>query len=202
MSAPALFLLQAYFAGHGIALTKLVFSGMEADKHASSVMKMLASFKKVGVSRNEPVLIVGGGVITDLGGLATALYHRNTPYVMLCTSIVAGIDAGPSPRTCCDGFGFKNLFGSIHPPVLTLTDRAFFKSLHPGWVRHGTAEIIKMAVVKDKSLFELLEKAGPSLTSTKYGTLNPEDTEYGHMCDLIIGKAMEVCPPDRGPRCC
>ena len=51
---------------------------------------------------------------------------------MLCTSIVSGIDAGPSPRTCCDGFGYKNLYGAYHPPVVTITDRysTIFMSLH------------------------------------------------------------------------
>ena len=90
---------------------------------------------------------------------------------MLCTSIVTGIDAGPSPRTCCDGFGYKNLYGAYHPPVLTITDRAFFATCHEGWIRHGIAEIIKMSVVEDKFLFELLEQAGPRLIRTKFGNV-------------------------------
>jgi len=183
--------MDAYFAHHNIEFTKLCFRGMEADKGFQSVESILRSLKKQGVSRNEPVLIVGGGVIADLGGFATALYHRNTPYVMLCTSIVSGIDAGPSPRTCCDGDGYKNLFGAYHPPVLTLTDRTFFSTLRVGWLRHGVAEIIKMAVVKDFSLFELLEDVGPRLISTKFGTLCPEDKDFCRKCDLIVGKAME-----------
>ena len=108
--------LEHYFDVHGIKLEKLVYRAMEVDKGIYTVEKMLGDFKNLGVSRNEPVLIVGGGVLADTGGLACALYHRNTPYVMLSTSIVAGIDAGPSPRTCCDGFGYKNLFGAYHPP--------------------------------------------------------------------------------------
>ncbi|MEO1131859.1 MAG: 3-dehydroquinate synthase, partial [Cyanobacteria bacterium J06639_1] len=104
--------IEHYFDVHGIALHKLVYRAMEVDKGIRTVERMLGDFKRLGVSRNEPVLIVGGGVLADTGGLACALYHRNTPYVMLSTSIVAGIDAGPSPRTCCDGFGYKNLFGS------------------------------------------------------------------------------------------
>jgi len=180
-----------YFAHHGVELTKLVYRAMEADKDISTVEEILKDLKMHSVSRNEPVLIVGGGVIADVGGFATALYHRNTAYVMLCTSIVSGIDAGPSPRTCCDGFGYKNLYGAYHPPVLTLTDRTFFNTLKEGWVRHGIAEIVKMAVVKDLSLFELLEKAGSRLITTKFGTTCPEDTEFGEMCDAIIGKAME-----------
>ena len=127
-------------------------------------------FKRLGVSRNEPVLIIGGGVLTDTGGLACALYHRNTPYVMLSTSIVAGIDAGPSPRTCCDGFGYKNLFGAYHAPVLSLTDRSFFKTLKEGWLRHGIAEIIKMAT---KSRFCYFSAAFIYCHNT-FAKINPE----------------------------
>merc|ERR1712193_542311 len=129
----------------------------------------------------------------DIAGLAAALYSRNTPYVMLTTSIVSGIDAGPSPRVCCNGFDYKNLYGAYHPPVLTLTDRGMWSTLHHGWLRHGIAEIIKMAVVEDKSLFELLEKWGATLVHTKFGTEGDSvnDPAFQDEMDLIVGKAME-----------
>ena len=166
--------LKGYFEYHNIPLELLVYRAMEVDKGIHTVEALLGDFKRIGVSRQEPVLIVGGGVIADIGGLACSLYHRNTPYVMLATSIVSGIDAGPSPRTCCDGFGFKNLFGAYHAPVLTLTDRTFFKTLRTGWIRHGIAEIIKMAVVKDVELFELLESTGVDLIHTQFGTVTDD----------------------------
>ncbi|MEM9215844.1 MAG: sedoheptulose 7-phosphate cyclase [Cyanobacteria bacterium P01_F01_bin.150] len=183
--------LEDYFNHHGIHLEKLVYRAMEVDKGISTVERMLGDFKYLGVSRNEPVLIMGGGVLADTGGLACALYHRNTPYVMLSTSIVAGIDAGPSPRTCCDGFGYKNLFGSYHPPVLSLTDRFFFKTLREGWLRHGIIEIIKMAVTKDAELFRDLEQAGPDLITTRFGTVDckPED-EINALSQKILGGAL------------
>ncbi|WP_194852402.1 sedoheptulose 7-phosphate cyclase [Nonlabens antarcticus] len=167
--------IKAYFEFHDIDLELLVYRAMEVDKGIQMVEQLLADFKRVGVSRQEPVLIVGGGVIADTGGLACSLYHRSTPYVMLATSIVSGIDAGPSPRTCCDGFGFKNLFGAYHAPVLTLTDRTFFKTLRSGWIRHGVAEIIKMAVVKDAQLFDLLEETGIELVYSGFGTVTDDE---------------------------
>lgn len=183
--------IEHYFSHHGILLEKLVYRAMEVDKGIRTVERMLGDFKRLGVSRNEPVLIIGGGVLTDTGGLACALYHRNTPYVMLSTSIVAGIDAGPSPRTCCDGFGYKNLFGAYHAPVLSITDRAFFKTLKAGWLRHGIAEIIKMATVKDAELFAYLEQAGPDLIKTRFGTLDcqPDDT-VNDLSQKILGAAI------------
>jgi len=194
--------LEKYFEFYGVTFIKLVYSGNEVDKGVENVEKILVDLKANGVLRSEPLLIVGGGVLADISGFAAALYHRNTPYVMLCTSIVSGIDAGPSPRTCCDGFGYKNLYGAFHPPVLTLTDRMFWKTLHPGWVRHGIAEIIKMAVVKDMSCFELLEKASTLLVETKFGTdmskhqtrdklKGMSNAEFQDLCDAIVGKAMK-----------
>lgn len=183
--------LTNYFSHHNIEFKKLVYRAMEVDKGINTVEQMLGDFKRVGVSRNEPVLIVGGGVISDTGGLACALYHRNTPYIMLSTSIVAGIDAGPSPRTCCDGFGYKNLFGAYHAPVLSVTDRSFFSTLHKGWLRHGIAEIIKMAVVKDAKLFGYLEQANTRLLDTSFGTVNcAEDDEINELSQKILGAAM------------
>lgn len=184
--------LSEYFAAHNIDLEKLVYRCMEADKDISTVENILVDLKKRRVSRNEPVLIMGGGVMADVGGFACALYHRNTPYVMLCTSIVSGIDAGPSPRTCCDGLGYKNVFGAYHPPVLTLTDRQFFTTLHPGWIRHGIAEIVKMACVKDATLFECLERAGNRLVETKFGVENCErGSDIDQLSESIIAKAMD-----------
>ncbi|MEL6501022.1 MAG: sedoheptulose 7-phosphate cyclase [Cyanobacteria bacterium J06623_1] len=183
--------LEHYFDYHQIELKKLVYRAMEVDKGIYTVEKMLGDFKNLGVSRNEPVLIVGGGVLADTGGLACALYHRNTPYIMLSTSIVAGIDAGPSPRTCCDGFGYKNLFGAYHPPVLSITDRYFFKTLKEGWLRHGIIEIIKMAVTKDLELFEMMEQAGARLIATRFGTVDSEtNSEIDLLSQKILGAAL------------
>ena len=185
--------LDRYFSSHGIDLKKLVYGGNEVDKDIANVEQILVDLKASNVARNEPVLVVGGGVIADIGGFACALYHRNTPYVMLCTSIVSGIDAGPSPRTCCDGFGYKNLYGAYHPPVLTLTDRSFFRTLHPGWLRHGIAEIIKMACVEDYSLFCLLEEVGIKLVTEEFGN-KTTDPELARKCDLIIGTLCSTRP--------
>ncbi|MGB0767276.1 MAG: sedoheptulose 7-phosphate cyclase, partial [Phycisphaeraceae bacterium] len=184
--------IDRYFDYHGIELEKLVYRAMEVDKGIQTVEQMLGDFKRLGVSRNEPVLIVGGGVLSDTGGLACSLYHRGTPYVMLSTSVVAGIDAGPSPRTCCDGFGYKNLFGAYHAPILSITDRSFFSTLEEGWLRHGIAEIIKMACVKDVQLFAALEEAGPRLIDTRFAAsgVRPGD-ELSEQSNRILGRAIK-----------
>ena len=165
---------------------------MEVDKHIGNVEKICEDFRKLGVNRNEPILIIGGGVIGDIGAFAASIYHRNTPYIMLATSVVSAIDSGPSPRSCCDAGGFKNLLGSFHAPVLNISDRSFFKTLRTSWVRHGIAEIHKMAVVRDKELFILLEKTGIDLMKTHFGTINCETSDnIVSDAKTIIGLALK-----------
>ncbi|WP_428391128.1 sedoheptulose 7-phosphate cyclase [Lichenicoccus sp.] len=184
--------LDAYFRHHTIKFEKLVYRAMEVDKGIATVERMLGDLKRVGIARHEPVLIMGGGVLADTGGLACALYGRNTPYVMLATSIVTGIDAGPSPRTCCDGFGYKNLLGAYHPPVVSITDRFFFKSLRAGWLRHGVAEIVKMSVVKNAALFADLEHASDGLVETRFGTMACGNADPMHaLSQRILGGALK-----------
>ncbi len=122
--------IRNYFNAHEIPLELLSCRAWELDKNPDTVHKLLGFLGTDGcdVSRNEPVLVVGGGVLSDVAGLACALQHRRTPYVMIGTTVMAAIDAGPSPRTCVNGTQFKNSIGSYHPPVLTLVDRTFFGS--------------------------------------------------------------------------
>jgi len=91
------------------------------------------------------------------------------------------------------GDGYKNLFGTFHPPVITFTDRHFFSTLRTGWLRHGLAEIIKMGVVKDRVLFECMEKGGYRLVETMFGTTeeSKQDKEFQELCDLIISRALD-----------
>ena len=105
---------------------------------------------------------------------------------MLSTSVVSAIDSGPSPRSCCDAGGFKNLLGSFHAPVLNISDRSFFKSLKTSWVRHGIAEIHKMAVIRDEELFTLLEDTGLDLMKTHFGTINCNSQ------DEIVSKSKKI----------
>ncbi len=178
--------IENYFNHHSIILEKLIYRAMEVDKHIKNVEKIVEDFRKLGVNRNEPILIIGGGVIGDIGAFAASIYHRSTPYIMLSTSVVSAIDSGPSPRSCCDAGGFKNLLGSFHAPVLNISDRSFFKSLKTSWVRHGIAEIHKMAVIRDKELFSLLEDTGLNLMKTHFGTISCNSQ------DEIVSKSKKI----------
>ena len=72
---------------------------------------------------------------------------------MLSTSVVSAIDSGPSPRSCCDAGGFKNLLGSFHAPVLNISDRSFED------VIDVLEQTLRDFEVEERDIIEILGKA-------------------------------------------
>ncbi|MEM9460386.1 MAG: sedoheptulose 7-phosphate cyclase [Myxococcota bacterium] len=178
--------IREYFRVHDLPYVAKPLRAWESDKQPELVDAVLLWMRQQALARHEPLLIIGGGVLCDTAGLASAMHHRRTPYVVIGTTVIAAIDAGPSPRTCVNGMGFKNHMGAYHLPVLTIVDRSFFRTLHVAHVRHGIAEAIKMAVVDDAALFGRLVEYGPDLVHTRFATEGGDENLATVADDVIL----------------
>lgn len=122
------------------------------------LIRFLAS--KDGKSRPPAVLALGGGVIGDLAGFAAAVYRRGVPYAQVPTTLTAQVDSAIGGKTGVDLPQGKNLLGTIYQPALVLSDVSVLSSLPERNWSDGFAEVIKYGVIRDASLFGLLEKQG------------------------------------------
>ena len=105
-------------------------------------------------------------------------------------SIVVALMPGHRPGLAQTVMAIKIYSERIMPPFYRSRTAAF--SRHPGWIRHGIAEIIKMGRVKDLALIELLEAAGPDLVRTAFGTVATEPgSEIDGLSKQILGLALK-----------
>ncbi|MBM4281750.1 MAG: bifunctional shikimate kinase/3-dehydroquinate synthase [Deltaproteobacteria bacterium] len=122
-----------------------------ARKDAAHLFSLLAALSRGGVGRHGRVVIVGGGALLDVGGLATALHHRGTPWVAVPTTLLAMVDAALGGKTAVDvdvdGAVVRNGAGAFHPPVRAVLDPRFLATLSPAQLRHGRAEMLKHALL-------------------------------------------------------
>jgi shikimate kinase/3-dehydroquinate synthase len=109
------------------------------------------------ITRSEPIIALGGGVICDLCGFVASTYKRGTPLIMLPSSLLAQVDAAIGGKTGIDHKLGKNMIGTFYQPDVVISDVAFLLSLSENELRNGLAEVLKYAIIKDKSLFSLLE---------------------------------------------
>ncbi|MFD4692124.1 sedoheptulose 7-phosphate cyclase [Streptomyces sp. NPDC058463] len=166
----------AYFAARGFEHEFCVVEAHESVKSMDAVFEIVASMDAFGVPRRrEPVLAVGGGVLTDLVGLATSLYRRSTPYIRVPTTLIGMVDAAVGAKTGVNFRGHKNRLGTYHPSAVTLIDPGFLATLDPQHIRNGLAEILKIALVKDASLFTLLAEHGGRLVKERMQSGDSDD---------------------------
>jgi len=163
---------RAYFAHHGIELTVHEVAIAETAKSLETFEKIVTAFDAFGLVRTEPVLVVGGGLSTDVAGFACAAYRRNTPYIRIPTTLIGLIDASVSIKVAVNHGKHKNRLGAYHASQQVLLDFSFLKTLPEDQVRNGMAELIKISVVGNREIFDLLDEHGPDLLRTRFGHLD------------------------------
>lgn len=164
--------IRAYFEHHDIALTVLPVKIAETAKSLETFEQIVGEFDRFGLVRTEPVLVVGGGLTTDVAGYACASYRRNTPYIRIPTTLIGLIDASVSIKVAVNFGKHKNRLGAYHASQRVLLDFSFLRSLPEDQVRNGMAELIKISVVGNSAIFDMLDEHGPELLRTRFGHLD------------------------------
>lgn len=174
--------IQAYFQHHNIALKVFPVTIKETDKTLRTFEQIIDAFADFGLLRKEPVLVVGGGLTTDVAGFACASYRRRTNYIRVPTTLIGLIDASVAIKVAVNHGKLKNRLGAYHASQKVILDFSFLKTLPIDQVRNGMAELIKIAVVANREIFNLLEEHGEALLKTRFGYLNgtPELRQVAH----------------------
>ena len=167
---------EAYFAHHGIELEVVPVRIAETAKSLRTLEAIVDAFADFGLNRKDRVLVVGGGLTTDVAGFACAAYKRSTDYVRIPTTLIGLIDASVSIKVGANHGRHKNRLGAYHASKSVLLDFSLLRTLPLDQVRNGIAEIIKIAVVAHAGIFETLEKYAEELLHSSFG--QSEDAEH------------------------
>jgi len=135
-----------------------IIDGGEKAKSLKTVEKIYEVLSLNFMSRSDLIISLGGGVVTDIAGFVAATYNRGMKLVSIPTSFLAMIDAAIGGKNGVNSNYGKNLIGTFYHPSLILIDPNVLKTLPKNELYCGIAEAIKYGCIKDKKLFEILEK--------------------------------------------
>ncbi|XP_053326139.1 2-epi-5-epi-valiolone synthase-like [Spea bombifrons] len=165
--------VRKYFEANNVHYKVMALPTTEETKSMDMVLKILEEVQKFGLDRRtEPIIAIGGGVCLDIVGLAASLYRRRTPYIRIPTTLLSYVDASVGAKNGVNFCNCKNKLGSYTPPAATFLDRSFIQTIPRRQISNGLGEILKMALMKHKGLFELLESHGKYLLDTKFQSRN------------------------------
>ncbi|KAH8090809.1 hypothetical protein HD553DRAFT_16961 [Filobasidium floriforme] len=182
--------IEEYFAHYKVPAHFKLINGGELNKNMDTFEEIVDFLDASGLVRQEPLLVVGGGLVTDVAGYVCASYRRSTPFIRVPTTLIGLIDASVSIKVGLNHKKLKNRLGAYFAPVDTYLDFSFLKTLPEGQVRNGTAELIKICTVSEKRIWDLLVKHGKQLVETGYGFKN-DDKELKAIGDDICKSGIE-----------
>lgn len=141
--------------------------------------------------RHSLLLVLGGGVLGDLGGFCAATFKRGIDFVLMPTTLLAQVDASIGGKLGIDFQQFKNHIGIFCEPVATLICPEFLTTLPERELRSGFAEIIKHCLISDKKMWDVIRSN--SLQEQDWSSLIPHSVAFKK-------QVIETDPREKGLR--
>lgn len=157
--------LQASLGAVGVESEAIVLAPGEATKSWGVLESLTDRLLDLGIERSDHVVALGGGVIGDLVGFATAILKRGCKFVQVPTTLLAQVDSSVGGKTAINTRAGKNLIGAFHQPALVLIDPDTLDTLPPRQLRAGYAEVVKYGLIDDPEFFAWCEANGASLVA-------------------------------------
>ncbi|OKI00831.1 hypothetical protein A6A06_18130 [Streptomyces sp. CB02923] len=168
--------IHAYFAAHGVEVEVLEVDSGEVNKNLDTCLGIVDALERAGARRqSNPPIAIGGNVLIDVAGFSASIYRRGIPWVRVPTTLLGMIDGSVSAKTAVNHQGNRNRLGTFHPAMRTIVDTGLLASLPRRHLVNGCGEILKMALIKDSRLFDLLEEHGPDLVDSHFRTAPAEE---------------------------
>ena len=111
-----------------------------------------------GFNRDCTVLALGGGVIGDMAGFASACFQRGVYFIQVPTTLLSQVDSSVGGKTGVNHPLGKNMIGAFQQPQVVLADMSQLKTLPSRELSAGLAEVIKYALLGDADFLTWLEQ--------------------------------------------
>lgn len=142
----------------------LVLPGGERAKNSfDGVASVHEALHRHGVDRHAYAMAVGGGAFLDMVGFGAATAHRGVRHVRCPTTTLSQADSGVGVKNGINAFGKKNFIGTFAPPFAVINDVALLDTLPPRVMRDGLIEAVKVALIRDASFLDSLERRAEAL---------------------------------------
>jgi 3-dehydroquinate synthase len=144
----------------------VVVPGGEACKNDPHLVdKLIGALAERNIDRHSYAVAIGGGAVLDAVGYAAAIFHRGVRHIRFPTTVLAQDDSGVGVKNAVNWRGQKNLIGTFAPPWAVINDAQFIELLPSREKRAGMAEAVKVALIRDRSFFLMIERQALALAA-------------------------------------
>ncbi|WP_286713986.1 MULTISPECIES: 3-dehydroquinate synthase [Acinetobacter] len=129
----------------------------EKYKNIEHLNLIFDALLEAGFNRDSTVLALGGGVIGDMAGFASACFQRGVYFIQVPTTLLSQVDSSVGGKTGINHPLGKNMIGAFQQPQVVLADMSQLATLSDRELSAGLAEVIKYALLGDEDFLVWLE---------------------------------------------
>jgi len=126
----------------------------EDHKNLETCKLIWQKLTELNFDRHSLLLILGGGVLGDMGGFCAATFKRGIDFAIMPTTLLAQVDASVGGKMGIDFLHFKNHIGVFSKPLVTIINPSFLKTLPERELRSGFAEVVKHCLISDAAMWQ------------------------------------------------
>lgn len=126
-----------------------IFPDGEKEKNYKNYLKIINKAFELGLTRNDVIIAVGGGVVGDIAGFAASTYMRGIDFIQIPTTLLSAVDSSVGGKTAIDLPSAKNIIGTFYQPKKVFININFFKTLDDKQYKSGLGEVIKYAFIEE-----------------------------------------------------
>lgn len=130
----------------------------ENSKSITNYQKIMSYLLEHNFTREDIIINLGGGVVSDLGGFVASTYKRGINYINVPTTTLSMIDSSIGGKVGINYDGYKNIIGAFYEPSLVIVDIELLSSLDERNYYNGLVEALKMALLDSISFFKLFKE--------------------------------------------
>lgn len=126
----------------------------EKEKNIKNYLKIQEAAYRAGLTRNDIIIAIGGGVIGDIAGFAASTYMRGIDYIQIPTTLLSIVDSSVGGKTAIDINNTKNIIGTFWQPKRVLININFLKTLDKKQFMSGVGEVLKYGFIEKSCEYE------------------------------------------------
>lgn len=163
----------------------------EHGKSLATIEELCRVFAQKGITRQDLIVAVGGGLVCDVAGFAAGVWHRGTPVIHVATTLLAMVDAAIGGKTAVNLPEGKNLVGAFWQPQAVICDLDALLTLPEKERRCGLGEIAKYHFLTGADLLALpLEERIAACVAIKAEIVAEDEREGGRRALLNYGHTL------------
>ena len=132
-----------------------MFEALEKNKDIEHALELISYLENIGFTKSEKLIVVGGGIVEDIGAFVGATFKRGINWIFFPTTLLSMCDSCIGGKTGLNYKGVKNQVALFSSPYKVVLNTNFIKTLNYNEIRSGLGEISKLCITGGKYFFDL-----------------------------------------------